>query len=251
MTNNHCPICGARLPLESIRIKDGTADCPSCGQVSRLSEVVSMRRSHSEVLKRLPKGCSVQDLGDRIAIVVSLQSLRNTLASIGIALFWNGIVSVFLLSEVGSLYQHFIGPLPAWFPSIAKGEKMHLGMTLGILLFLLPFIAIGIFLLGGILMSIGGKIQIEIAQTMANIRIGLGPFQWKDAFDPSQVKDVRLEESAPDSDESYTKRIAIDADKVIRFGSQLEDDRSEWLFAVLHTYLIGSQQQKSEALSDG
>ncbi len=65
------------------------------------------------------------------------------------------------------------------------------------------------------------------------------------------MKDVRLEEPSPESDESYAKRIVIDADKVIRFGSQLEDDRSEWLYAVLHTYLIGSQPQKAEALADG
>ncbi len=61
---------------------------------------------------------------------------------------------------------------------------MHLGMTLGILLFLLPFIAIGVFMLGGILMSIGGKIQIEIAQAAANIRIGLGLFNGRTHLTP-------------------------------------------------------------------
>ena len=108
-----CPDCDEALGSETINIKEGVALCSNCGKLSRLSELNYSHRSVQEILSNPPTGCSIVSLGQGVVAKASLRSIAGFLFPAGFALFWNGIVSVFVLIAVAGLYTNLIGPLPA------------------------------------------------------------------------------------------------------------------------------------------
>lgn len=83
------------------------------------------------------------------------RSIGSAIGLLLFALFWNGIVSVFVLFAIaGTLKQFNIG-LPEWFPAPnMNGEPMSLGMVLFLWIFLTPFIAIGLGMIDLITVSV-------------------------------------------------------------------------------------------------
>src|SRR4051812_26936777 len=94
--DNYCPRCGGPLGAESINLAEGVALCPACGQLSRLSDVAARRRPIAEVLAKPPPGCSIDQWGQTFVVRASLRSAGAFGGALVVALFWNGIVSVFV-----------------------------------------------------------------------------------------------------------------------------------------------------------
>src|SRR5437868_14236 len=107
-----CPDCDESLAAEAVNIKEGVALCPKCGTLSRLSELNYGDRSMEEILGQPPSGCSITPLGQVVVATASLRSVGGFLVTVAFALFWNGIVSVFVLLAIAGLYTNLIGPLP-------------------------------------------------------------------------------------------------------------------------------------------
>lgn len=250
MSDNLCPSCGEELPAEAINIAEGVALCPSCKRLSRLSEVVSGKRPLAEILSQPPAGCSVAEWGHEVIVHATLRSVSHFLGALAVALFWNGIVSVFVLIAVSGLYANLVGPLPEWFPAPEMDSSMSMGMTLFLCVFLTPFILVGLSLVGAALLAAAGKIEVLIGDSQAVVKTGVGFLVWRRRFDPTQVHRVTIGKSAWKSNDQAKELIAIEADRTIKFGTLLPDERREWLQTVLHVLLTSTDPKwRREILS--
>lgn len=250
MSKNSCPECGHQLDAESINLSEGVALCPGCGQLSRLSDVVSGKRPSVDVLGRTPKGCSVTEAGQTIVLHATLRSIAGFFGALFISLFWNGIVSVFVLLALAGLYTNLVGPMPAWFPAPQNDAPMTLGMTLFLCLFLVPFVTVGSIMIGAVFMNAIGRVEVRIDEDRASVNTGIGWLMWRRRFDPNQVRSVGEGLTAWETNDRRSPLIIIEADRTIKFGSLLENSRREWMQAMLHELLVTAPAgQRSEVLS--
>ena len=250
MSENFCPGCGAGLPVESINIAEGVALCPDCGRLSRLRDVVDRKRPINEVLADPPRGCSLTQQGHEIVATVRRGSLDAFIVTLGIALFWNGITSVFVLIAIAGLYSNLIGPLPEGFPAPPMDDAMGLGMSIFLCLFLIPFVAIGLGMFAATLLALAGKTEVVIGEHEANVATGVLFVKWRKRFDPQQVREVELVvPKLRNSEGDVTARnIAIRADRDVQFGSSIPEERRDWLYAVLRELLLNPDPQRQREL---
>jgi hypothetical protein len=235
MPRNLCPVCGAEYHSGSINIKEGVALCAGCGQLSRLSDVVDEERPVIEQISQPPRGCSIANAGREILVRASLRSVGGFMGSLFICLFWNGIVSVFVLVALSGLYSNLVGPVPEWFP--APDDGMPLGATLFLCIFLIPFVTIGLGIVGTLFMNLAGRIEVRIGESEASVFTGVGPLGWRRRFDPSRVQSVKLGYTKWETNGSPNEIIVIDADRTVKFGALLREGRRTWLRAILHALM--------------
>jgi hypothetical protein len=241
-----CPDCDESLAPDAINVREGVALCPKCGKLSRLSELNCTDRPLEEILSQPPTGCSIVALGRGVVARASFRSLTGFLLPAGLALFWNSIVSIFVLIAIAGLYTNLIGPLPAWFPAPGlkdgkpemNGEPMGLGMTLFLCVFLIPFVTVGIGMIGVALLNLIGKVEVVIDELDSYVATCAGGFRWIRRFDPYRVRAVSFGTTAWQSEGGPNRLIELSADRTIRFGSLLQADRMEWLRVVLKELLL-------------
>jgi hypothetical protein len=163
------------------------------------------------------------------------------------AIFWNGIVSVFVLLAIAGLYTNLIGPLPSWFPSpfqSAGNNSMPLGVTLFLCIFLTPFILIGLCMLGMLFLFVIGSVHVQLDGQSASVRTGIGPFRWRQRFDASCVRSVTIGRTEWQQNGKHKPVICIEADRTVKFGSMLSEERRNWLHAVLYVLLISPDPKR-------
>lgn len=217
-----------------------------CGRLSRLSELNYGQRPIHEILSKPPGGCSIQPVGPGVVATASLRSLPGFLGCAAFALFWNGVVSVFVLIAIAGLYANLIGPIPDWFPApelnqgkpAMNGEPMELGMTLFLCVFLIPFITVGAGMTAAALVNLVGKVEVVIDELDSWVATGIGFLKWKRQFDPRAVHSITYGTSAWQSDGNTCRVIELTADRTIKFGSMLPSERLEWLKTVLNELLL-------------
>jgi hypothetical protein len=158
-------------------------------------------------------------------------------------LFWNGIVSVFVLIAIaGTLEQMGINQ-PSWFPAPKMdGNPMGLGMVLFLWIFLLPFIAIGVGMLGAFLSAIAGRTEVRLRPGEGVMVTGIGLLSYRRRFDPQSVREVRIENTPwqNNNGRSGSKSYIVlktQEGKTIRFGSLLSEERRSFVAASLRSAL--------------
>ncbi len=218
---------------------EGVALCRACERLSRLSEVVAFQHSGGDPLAEPPPGCSLVDFGQEVHVQVSTRSIALACFFIFFSLFWNGILSIFVLGVVGALYVYFFGELPHWFPGESPEIPGSIVVILGLALFLLPFIIAGIAVGWLALLCLFGRIDVHVGPYEASIRTGIGWLGRTKRFDPATVKHVALE-----LHEGKEHAIRIEADRDITFGSQLTRERRDWLRAVLLRLLVHERDSR-------
>jgi hypothetical protein len=165
----------------------------------------------------------------------SHRSLGMALPLLGVALFWNGIVSIFVSVALASTL-HLLGiPVPEGFPAPRmNGEAMGVGMTIFLWLFLTPFIVIGLGMIGAFLSCIAGKTEVRVDRGGVTIATGIGPVCWNRRFQAPDLKEIRMEETLSRSNDSGPKKQIVAElrnGKSIKFGSMLRDERRRFLAA--------------------
>jgi hypothetical protein len=128
-------------------------------------------------------------------------------------------------------------------------DQMSLGMTLFLCVFLIPFVAVGTALSAGCLLCAGGKVVVNIDPREAVVATGIGPFLWRRRFNPREVKRVGVGRTKWESNGEHRELIAIEADRTIKFGSMLSDERRDWMRAVLRVLFLGPSQQREQILA--
>lgn len=252
-----CP-CGQGIPIADINVSEGVALCRSCGKLSRLmdlatpvEEAAAAEAAHAEP----PTGCRIEDRGSEVTLVASARSVASAGGLLFFALFWNGIVSVFVVIVASSLWLNLIGPLPAWFPTPtssgnsgggSNGAIMPLGMALFMCLFLTPFIIIGLAVACACLVSIAGRVEVRLRGPEGLVYTGIGPIGWRRRFDASKVKAVRFVDSSYEKNGKPDRLIAIEGERTtVKFGSVLSEPRRLWMGGALKTVLMPSAGARS------
>jgi len=249
-----CPVCDAVVPTDSINIKEGVALCRSCGQLNKLSELNFSGVSVDETLNNYPAGCKLTTTNEKMVLTASLYSLGGFLGSLAIALFWNGIVSLFLSIAAAGIYYNTIGPIPDWFPAVGiedgapimNGEIMGVGMTLFLCLFLTPFVVVGCGLFITVVLKLVGQTKVIIDRSDSSVSTGLYFVAWKRRFDPTAVKSIKYSRIRFQQESDATNVIEISTTKKLKFGFFLREDQQEWFAVILREILLNANHHKHE-----
>lgn len=245
-----CPTCHQPISPEEINITEGVGLCHTCDKLWRLRELAADPEDAAAKLAATdspPSGCRIRDLGSHTVITVSCRGALGCFF-LFFATFWNSIVSFFLCAALGGLYTNLVGPLPTWYPGantqIQSGSQtatpntMPLGMVIGLLCFLIPFVLVGIGTAIAAIMGLVGRVTITLRGQEATAFTGVGPIGWRRRFDASSVRTVRIRESGSSTNDQPNKHIVIEADKTVKIGLLLSDKRRRWLAGVLSRVLI-------------
>ncbi|MEQ8317495.1 MAG: hypothetical protein RIE77_07900 [Phycisphaerales bacterium] len=256
-----CP-CGATIDIDDVNVSEGVALCRRCGRLSRLADLATSTgerssgssKDQAEARKAValaqgepPRGCAIRDFGDRVVLRASARSLAGAAGLAFFAIFWNGIVSIFLVIMVASFLHHAGITLPAWFPTPFGGggggggsnQNMPLGMTIFMALFLTPFVLVGVTMIGALLVTIIGRVEVRLRGPDGIVFTGVGPVGWKRRFEADTVEAVLLTDADIEENGKKKRAIAIETGKkTIKFASLLPDQRRLWLGGVLKTMLV-------------
>ena len=240
-----CPSCGRVIPGDDVNVADDIAYCRSCNLSHKFTAVIRNAELTSGIdLNQPPPGIRCDLRGGRIFISASHRSFSGAAASLGIALFWNGIVSVFVLIAIAGTLENLHISIPTWFPAPnMEGDSMGVGMTVFLWLFLSPFILIGMGMITAFLLSLGGRTEVRIERNQGTVFTGIGPIGRRRRFSVSKVSDVRLDSKQwRDSDGDRQRRACIVIEthdgKLIRFASTLSADRQRFVAALLRKNLL-------------
>ncbi len=250
MTNPLCPTCKRPLTSEQINVAQGVAWCADCNTLSRLVDLLNLAEIDVQ-LDQVPSGCTIRDDGHEIHIRASTRSIGGALGCLAIALFWNGIVSVFVLVAIAGLWTNLVGPIPDYFPAPdMDGDPMSLGMTLFLCVFLTPFVVIGSGMIAMVFLSLLGRVDVRISGERGSVFTGVGFLGWTRRFTPSKVTRVDIGETAWKQNDQAKPIIKVEADDTVKFGSQLTEVRRNWLRSVLHVLLLTPDSAMAQQILD-
>jgi hypothetical protein len=221
-----------------MNVAKDVALCRSCNHVSSLSSLVSGFALEKDVdLHQPPPGCWHRSTGFGAVVGSTHRALGTALGLLAVALFWNGIVSIFVSVAISSTLHLLHVPVPDWFPAPKmNGETMSVGMTIFIWIFLTPFITIGLIMIAGLLSCVAGQSEVRVERGEVAVATGIGPFAWNRRFMASDLKEIRIEERpSRGSDGNNQTKMQIVAElqsgRLIKFGTALREDRLKFLAA--------------------
>lgn len=230
-----CSRCKQLIPEADVNVAADVAYCRACHLAHPLSSLVHGVPLDDLDPSRPPAGTWYQSSGIGVEIGATHRSVGAAILTLAMALFWNGIVSVFVVFALSSTLQHLNVPTPDWFPAPKmNGGEMGVGMTIFLWLFLTPFIAIGLAMIAAFLSALGGRTEVRIRQGEGNIFTGVGPVGWRQRFNAESVKDVRIDHQSwrdHDRDRRTRNKIILEKQdgKTIKFGSMLNAERMKFV----------------------
>ena len=192
-----CPACGGELPAADGDLRETT--CPFCNEVVK-AELKLVQTGPSDTQ------AAVGDFpADRIAVVDQTPdrleftmrvfesgAMRRGAATVFVvlALFWNSFVGVFVWATI-------------------FGARFNAG-SLIMLVFLLPFVAVGVALAGVALFVLAGRLKVQLDRDSLRASWGIGPLRYTKSFATEAITRVTVENS-PMAARSQRPRTA-DAD---------------------------------------
>jgi hypothetical protein len=243
MVTPTCSKCRRVIARDDVNVAKDVAYCRDCNTAYRLSELTSEEGPAPNFdLRHPPKGTWF--VNDRGVIIIGATN-RNLVSAVGFtifALFWNGILSIFVLLAIAATLHQLHVPLPEWFPDPKMNdEEMTVGMTIFLWIFLTPFIIVGLFMTGVALSSIFGRTEVRISHSQASVFTGIGGLGWKRRFDPSRVQAVRIDRKHhSEGSDTFTILAETREGKQIKFGSLLSQERRQFMLAALRQTVLQS-----------
>ncbi len=214
------------------------AFCRPCNVARPLSSLAHGTALETGVdLNRPPPGCWHRHDGMGVVTGATHRSVGATFGLLAVSLFWNGIVSVFVLLVLSSTLRLMEVSVPEWFPAPKMNdESMGVGMTIFLWIFLTPFIAIGLAIIGGFLSALAGRTEVRLNRTEGVIFTGIGPLGWRRRFMTPDVKEVRIDNQQwRDSDGDRRSKthiiVELNSGRLLKFGSMLREDRRKFVAA--------------------
>lgn len=240
-----CPKCGGVIPGEDINVGGDLAFCRPCHLAHPFSLLVRGNGIDPKLdLARPPAGAWMRHSALGTIVGATHRSWGGAAGLLAIGVFWNGIVSVFVLVALAATMSHLGWERPEWFPAPEMNQKsMGLGITIFLWIFLTPFIAVGLAMVAGFLLCLGGRTEVRLRDLQGEIFTGIGPIGHKRRFQSEGVKDVRIsDQSWTDSDGDRRRKTEIILDrgeeKPIKFGSSLPEARRQFVAAALRQALL-------------
>lgn len=190
------------------------------------------------MLEGPPPGCRIVDRPGEVHIIASTRSPGRAIAVLFAAILWNSITWVFVLLAAAGVWAHLAGPLPAWVPAPFSGKPhpMPLVMAVFLALFILPFVAIGAWLLVNFVVCCVGHVGVTVTPGAVETFIGVGRMGRRRRTEVGDgvvaVRVVRVRGA-----EQGQRAIEIGGSKKTRFGELLSEARREWVARSLREQL--------------
>jgi uncharacterized membrane protein len=239
-----CPKCRRPIPTEDLNVSTDIAICRPCDAIHRLSELLEAEELSGAVdVMRPPKGAWFRRQGLSVVAGATTRSLGSAAGLLFFCVFWNGIVSIFVGLASASTLKLLGWQLPEWFPAPRmNGSEMGWGITLGLWLFLTPFIAIGLGVAGGVLMSLFGRTEVTLQGGDSSVFTGIGPIGRRRRFDSRQIRTVRIEDETWRTSKGGTRQtreavIQLQDGTRVKFGSGLAEERLQFVAGALRREL--------------
>jgi len=236
-----CSKCRRTIPPDEINVANDVAYCRDCNISYRLSELTFGGDVSADIdLNHPPKGAWFISDGGGTVIGATNRSLGAAFGLLFFALFWNGIVSIFVLCAISGTLHILHLPQPDWFPTPKmNGGDMGVGMVLFLWVFLTPFITIGLFLAGSCLNCLFGRTEARVNGAQSIVFTGIGALSWRQRFDASQVKDARiLQTTSSKGQDTFHLVIETREGKQIKFGSMLSNGRRQFVLGALQKTVL-------------
>src|SRR5256885_113527 len=133
-----CPKCKAAIRSDDINVVTDIALCRVCNVPYKLSSLLSNAQLETGIdLNRPPAGTWYESSPLGTVIGATHRSVGATFGLLLITLFWNGIVSVFVLLATSAKFLDFGVHDIDWFPALKlNGGHICVGMTIFLFLFL-------------------------------------------------------------------------------------------------------------------
>jgi hypothetical protein len=233
-----CPKCGGVIPGDDVNVANDVAFCRSCNVAQPLSALLRDAEIEQGVdLNRPPPGVWRHSDGSGAVTGATHRSLGTAVGLLAISLFWNGIVSVFVLVAASATLHNLGISVPSWFPApVMNDSPMSAGMTIFLWLFLTPFIVIGTVMITAFLSALFGRTEMRISGSEAVVFVGIGPLGYRRRFDPHSVRRVSIERGEVRSSQGNAKEYIIvetKEGKRIKFGTSLPEERRKFLAAAV------------------
>lgn len=236
-----CSKCRRTIPPDEINVANDVAYCRDCNISYRLSELTFGGDLSANLdLNHPPKGAWFVNDGGGTVIGATNRSLGTAFGLLFFALFWNGIVSIFVLCAISGTLHILHVPQPDWFPAPKmNGGDMGVGMVLFLWVFLTPFITVGLFVAGSCLNCLFGRTEVRVTGAQGTVFTGIGSLGWRRRFDASQVKDTRiLQTTNSKGQDAFNLLIETREGKQIKFGSMLSNERRQFVLGALQKTLL-------------
>jgi hypothetical protein len=205
-----CPKCRAEIPLEDVNVAKDIALCRQCEKTYSFAELSQDQVTADVDTSNPPKGAWYRSQGNELEVGATTRS-GIAFFLLPFTLFWSGL-------SLGGIYGS----------QIAKG-KFELTQSL----FGIPFLFGSCLLIPITLMAIFGKVKVRSSGDQGAVFIGIGPIGWNRKFRWSEIKMVRAALAKWKQNNNNVPIIELDAEKPIRFGSQLSEKRRDFMLAVL------------------
>jgi len=244
MVTPKCARCSRVISGDDVNVEKDVAYCRACNVAYPLSSLARGAVLEADVdLYRPPPGCWHRHDGLGMVTGATHRSWGATLGFFAICLFWNGIVSVFVLLALSSTLRLLAVPVPEWFPAPKmNGDEMGTGMTIFLWIFLTPFIAVGLAMVGAFLSALAGRTEFRHHRDEGVVFTGIGPLGWRRRFPVSDVTEVRIDDQQwrdSDGDRQRKTHIVVElrSGRLIKFGTMLREDRRKFLAAAVRKML--------------
>ncbi len=210
-----CPKCGKEIDAKDVNVGADTAFCRKCGEAFKLSELVHPEVPADFELDDPPPGAWFDQV-DRDEFIVGARTRSKAgCFLIPFTIAWSG----------GSMMGIY-------------GSQIITGKFEPVLcLFGIPFLLGSIFLWIMSLMTIWGITVVKVERGYARLFTGLGSLGLTKRFDWHDVTAIKEERWSSSDNGNQRTRLIIKADKDIRFGSMLNDERRTYMLNALRKLL--------------
>ena len=206
------------IPLEDINVSKDIVFCRQCSNTFSFAELTSDQTALDVDVSQPPGGAWVKNQGLDSEVGATTRSWV-ALILVPFALVWSG-------GSLGGIYG----------TQIAKGQ-----FELGQSLFGIPFLIGSLVLVPIALMTIFGKVVVRRSGDQGSVFIGFGLIGWTRRFRWSEIRAVRSTLSTWQQNGRNMPLIELQGSKPIRFGSQLSENRRNFMIAVLKRQMLGGR----------
>ncbi len=235
-----CSKCHRVIPGDDINVANDVAYCRQCNLAYKLSELAHTELDLNLNLNNPPAGAWYLQDGTKTVAGATNRSWGMALGMLAAGLFWNGIVSVFVLANIAGTLHNMHISLPAWFPAPKMDGGMSVGMTIFLWIFLTPFMAIGLIIISTFFSAVAGKTEVQIQNDQGTVFIGIGPIGIRRRFNPGAIKEISVRSDQNSKGQQSTFIVLETREgRLIKFGTLLREDRRNFLAAVIRRTIGG------------
>ncbi|MBN2582224.1 MAG: hypothetical protein JXL80_04085 [Planctomycetes bacterium] len=220
-----CPKCGGAIAQDDVNVAKDVAFCRACNEAFPLSDLVDdVEGDFADVdLNDVPAGVVVENYGSRLTIAAPTRS--------GWAIFWLLFVGGFgIVAPFGVIASQI------------KNGQFEIGLTL----FAIPFMAVGVFAAYMTLLMTIGRVQITLDGDRMEVFTGFASLGFRKAANLASVTKVYLGDSGTRVNDRPVSCLWVDIEngKPLKFGTWLRDDRKTYVGAVLRQLIRERQRAR-------